>query len=307
MEGGIELGWLKDRIILNVDYYRNRTDNQLVQYTLPSIDGFTAIQANLPATVQNTGVEIELNTINIKKKNFSWSSSINISIPRNKLVSFPNLANSNYKNTYVVGKPLFIRSNFHYTGIDQQTGFFTFEDVNKDGKIDANDRQFLKQVAQDYFGGFLNSFTYKGLQLDIFLQFVKQTGNNYIASGFGYPGFMDANQPTYALSRWTKPNDVATIQKISQGGIGSSLTAMSNYLSSDAIISDASFVRLKNISLSYNFPKIWQNKAHLKNARVYVQCQNLFTITKFKGIDPETQGKSLPPLRMITAGMQLGL
>src|SRR5262249_1680800 len=94
MEGGIELGWLKDRIIINASYYRNRTSNQLVQYALPSMDGFSSILANLPATVQNTGVELELNTVNFRTENFTWNTSINLSIPRNKLVAFPGLENN---------------------------------------------------------------------------------------------------------------------------------------------------------------------------------------------------------------------
>lgn len=305
IEGGVELGWLKDRIILSVSYYRNRTNNQLVGYVLPSMDGFTSVTANLPATVQNTGVELVLNTINVRKKDFSWNTSFNVSIPRNKLVAYPGLASSVYQYSYAIGKPLFIRSTYHYTGIDAQKGTYTFQDVNKDGVIDINDLQFLKQVTQNYFGGMLNSFYYKGWQLDVFFQFVKQTGGNTLGS-FGLPGTFNDNQPTYVLDRWQKSNDIGKYEKFSQGS-GAAQTAFRNLTGSDAVITDASFVRLKNIALSYSLPKTWQQKAHLQNARIYLQCQNLFTITKYQGLDPETEGKALPPLRMITAGIQMGL
>jgi hypothetical protein len=99
---------------------------------------------------------------------------------------------------------------------------------------------------------------------------------------------------------------MASIQKFTRTA-GPTLTAFNNMLSSDHIVSDASFVRLKNLALSYTIPSQLQRKAHLKNARVYLQAQNLLTITKYKGLDPETQGKSLPPLRIITAGLQLAL
>jgi len=305
IEGGIELGWLKDRIILGVSYYRNRTSNQLVGYALPSMDGFSSITANLPATIQNTGLELVLNSINIRSKRFNWSTSLNLSIPRNKLVAYPGLATSPYKYSYSIGKPLFIRSYYQYTGLDDQKGIYTFQDVNKDGSIDINDRQFLKQVTQNYFGGMLNSLSFNGWQLDIFLQFVKQTGINTWGS-FGLPGTFDNNQPTYVLDRWQKSDDIAKYEKFSQGG-GKAEKAFRNLTASDAVVGDASFVRLKNLALSYTLPKEWQHKAHLQNARLYIQCQNLFTITKYQGLDPETQGKALPPLRMVTAGIQMGL
>ncbi len=305
IEGGIELGWLKDRIILNANYYRNRTNNQLVGYTLPSIDGFISIQANLPATVQNAGVELELNTINVRTKDFSWSSSINLSIPRNKLVAFPGLASSSYRNTYVIGKSLYIKQLYHYTGVDPQTGTYTFQDVNKDGQLDNNDLQPLKQITQQYFGGVLNNFSYKGLQLDLFFQFVKQTGFNYLYN-LSVPGGVNYNFPVYVLHRWQNKGDITNVQKFTQTG-GPAATAWSNVTNSDYAIGDASFIRMKNIALSYSLPKQWLHTARLQNARVYIQCQNLFTITGYKGLDPETQGNSLPPLRMVTAGLQLGL
>lgn len=305
MEAGIELGWLHDRIMLTANYYRNRTSDQLVGYPLPSMDGFTSVQGNLPATVQNSGAEIGLNTINVRTKDFTWNSSINVSIPRNKLVSFPGLANTGYVNTYDVGKSLFIQHLYHYTGVDPQTGLYTFQDVNKDGVINNLDRQFLKEKTQSYFGGFLNSFSYKGLQLDVMIQFVKQTGANYL-SAFSFPGLFNNNLPNYILDRWQKSEDLVPVEKPTQGA-GSALTEWVNMRSSDYTISNASFVRLKNVSLSYTLPGKWKSKAHFQNARVYLQCQNLFTITQYKGLDPETQGQSLPPLRMITAGLQVTL
>src|SRR6202000_2425999 len=112
-------------------------------------------------------------------------SSFNISAPQNKLVSFPGLStNPTYKNLYAVGKSLFIHSSYRYTGVDPQTGVYTYQDVNKDGLINTLDKQLLKQITQNYFGGFQNAFSYKGFQLDIFIQFVKQTGVQYM-SGFG--------------------------------------------------------------------------------------------------------------------------
>ncbi|MCW3117504.1 MAG: hypothetical protein JWM28_1586, partial [Chitinophagaceae bacterium] len=304
LEAALELGFLKDRINIEASYYRNRTGNQLVGYPLPAIDGFNTIQFNLPAVVQNTGLELTLNTVNVISKNFRWNSSFNISMPRNKLVSYPNIANSAYAGTYEVGQSLFIKNLYHSLGVDPQTGIYQFRDVNNDGQFsNPADLQFEKQLAQNYFGGFQNTFSYKQWSVDIFFQFVKQTGLSYLGS-FDAPGMFNVNQPDYVLSRWQKPGDNTNVALFSPN-----YAQDPNFLlgQSNAIISDASFIRLKNLSISYSFPDKWKRGLSLKNARIYLQAQNLFTITSYKGLDPETQGLLLPPLRMITTGIQLSL
>ncbi|MDB5159575.1 MAG: hypothetical protein JWR50_4282, partial [Mucilaginibacter sp.] len=304
LEGGIELGFLKDRIIFSGVYFVDRTGNQLVGYPLPSKTWFTIFYENLPAGVQNTGIELEVNSINIRTNNFKWNSAINLSIPNNKLISYPDLAGSSYSNAYVIGQPLSIQKVYHFTGVDTQTGLYTVEDANHDGQITSpQDQQTIIQIAKKYYGGFSNSFSYKNFSLDIFLQFVKQTGRNYLYY-LGIPGSGLNNSPADVQGGWQKPGDNSKVQKYSLNG--DAINAYYNYLTgSDAVITDASFIRLKNLSLSYNIPSKWQERAHLHNARIFLQGQNLFTITKYKGFDPETQSNSLPPLRMITTGIQL--
>lgn len=307
MEGGLELGFFKDRIMLQTSYFRHRTGNQLVGQPLPTIAGFSSVQANLPAVVQNTGLEILLNTTNVRTRRFTWTSSFNITVPRNKLVSFPGLAtNASYRGYYVVGQPIFINHGYVYTGVDPQTGRYTVEDVNKDGQINSDqDYQVLGSTTQNYFGGLANGFSYKGWQLDVLFQFTKQNGVNSALVNFSEPGSFNQNQPLYVLGRWQKPGDHTKIEKFSQTfaatGIAWGWASQSNYA-----ITDASFIRLKTVSLSYSLPAAWQRAARLQNSRVYVQAQNLLTITGYKSTDPETQGLSLPPLRTVTAGVQLG-
>jgi len=309
-ETGIDVGLWKDRVLFNANYYMNRTSNQLVGYALPSITGFSTVEANLPAVIQNTGVEISINTVNFKGRDFTWKSSLNISIPRNKLISYPNLSGSPYSQTYEVGKPLYIQFLPHNTGVKPANGLYQFQSVVNHGgdtttPADPGDFQFLKSITQKYYGGFLNSFSYKGFQLDIFFQFVNQTGNNYqqLFTNNLQPGVFDANVPTYFLGRWQQPNDMTNIQRFS------TFRLKKPY---DAGISNTSFIRLKNVSLSYNLPGKWQQKAHLQNARIYVQGQNLWTIKNSNLWDPEqsmasTLGLNLPPLRMLTVGLQVGL
>ena len=307
LEGGLDLGFLKDRIYLTVDYFRNRSGNQLVGYTLPYQTGFVSVIANLPAVVQNTGLEFDLHITITKGKSFTWTTALNLTVPRSKLISYPDLAESSNRFNYTIGKPLNTPYLYHFTGLDPQTGLYTVADLNGDGKIDNSDLQALKTIGQNYYGGLNNSFSYKGLQLDVFLQFVKQTGKNYLGA-FGAPGFLfNRNFPVSFLNAWSNPGDATAVQRYSTTGTAAS-NANSNFLKSDASITDASFIRLKNVQLSYRLPNTWQRHMHVQNFRVFIQGQNLLTITKYQGLDPENQGiTALPPLRMLSAGLEIGL
>lgn len=308
LEGGVELGFLRDRIVLAMNYFRNRTGNQLVGYPLPQVTGFTTVQENLPAVVQNSGGEITLNTVNIRSSSFTWSTSINFSIPRNKLVSYPNLAASAYANTYVVGQSLFIEKRYHMAGVNDSTGKYQYAS-SKGGTtyqpVYPTDLKVTKPITHQYYGGIDNNLKYKGFELDVLVQVVKQTGLNYfIYNTPSYAGTFDRNFPTAVLQRWQKPGDVATYGKFSTVRGADPLVDLSF---ADFGIGDASFVRLKNLLLSYTLSKNWLREVHFQNARIYIQCQNLFTITKYLGLDPETGGIHLPPLRMITGGLQISL
>jgi TonB-linked SusC/RagA family outer membrane protein len=307
-ELGVELGFFKDRILLVADYYYNRSSNQLVSYPLPVITGQSSVEANLPATVENNGYEFQLNAVNVKTPNFIWNTSINLTIPFNKLLSYPNLAGSSNANLYVVGKSLYIRPLFHFLGVNDTTGVYQFQSAQgaTPNPTYPNDLQARKQIAQDFYGGMLNSFRYKQLELDILLQFVKQTGPNYL-SYFQPPG-MQTNQPITALDRWQRPGDDKSIQQFTQAYGGNAYTAYSNLQQSDAILGNASFIRFKNISLSYQLSPVWTSKMKIQVIRIYLHVQNLFTFTKYLGLDPETQSfGSIPPLKIITGGIQITL
>jgi TonB-linked SusC/RagA family outer membrane protein len=302
-EAAIELGILKDRILFNLSYFNNRSSSQLIGFPLSPATGFSSIQANFPATVQNTGLEIELTTRNIITKNFNWTSSFNISIPKNKLVAFPDMEKfSAYANTYVVGEPLSISKRYHFTGINTTTGLYEFQDVDANGSFDFRDQQVVRFIGQKFYGGLQNSFQYKGFQLDVFFQFVKQTGLGpypFTAAGAGF-----YTEPEYMLDRWRTAGDKATYQRF--GTSSAATTAAARYAASDAFITDGSFIRLKNLSLSWNLPAAWLSKIHAADAKLFIHGQNLLTFTNYKGLDPEIGYRaSLPPLRVITAGIRL--
>lgn len=304
-EIGLDLGFFNDRISPSISYYRNETSNQLVGDPLPSITGFNRIQSNLPALVRNTGLEIELATLNVKSKDFKWSTNFNMTVPDNKLVSFENIENTNYANRYVVGKSLFIFKRYLFTGVDPDTGIATFKDVNEDGRLSFRDDRIATPDIQDqYYGGLTNTIAYKGFSLDFTFRYVKQLGFNYLQF-FGAPGTLE-NQPVIALeNRWQNPGDITDVPRLTQTGAAYS-AFRSYYRSSDKSVTDASFIRLQNVSLDYRFPAPVLEKMKLQNLRLYLQAQNLFTITNYRGWDPET-GYRLPPLQTITLGMNITL
>ena len=304
LEAGLELGLWQDRLFLTTSWYRNRSGSQLVGIPMPRTTGFSSLQANLDATVQNSGVELELSTMHIQKKGFNWTSSLNVSIPQNKLLSFPDLDGSTYTNRLVLGKSLNIRKLYRYTGIVPSTGIYGFEDVDGDGQLtSANDKPVIKELNPIFFGGLGNKITIKGWELDFFFQFVKQEGLNYLLIG-PIPGAM-INQPTFIIDRWQSISNLGSHQRYTSGVNKEALRAYGVYKSSSEMITEASFLRLKNISLSYTLPKEILGAA---DCRLYLQGQNLWTLTKYRGMDPETQAFGyLPPLRMMTLGIQLTL
>lgn len=306
LEGAVELGFLNDRIFLTLAYYYNRSSNQLIAYRLAATTGNPSVLQNSPASVQNTGFEADLTTVNISKGGFKWTSSFNVTVPRNKLVAFPNLESSSYATNYILGKPLTIQKAYHYLGVDPATGIYQFEDTNEDGEITLDDRQSLVEYGQQYYGGINNSISYKGFQVDILFQFVGQKGKGYIFSAFGaIPGdFYDGKgtQPVTVLDgRWQNPGDQATGQYFSRSAQLRYTHGML-FANSDGNTQDIRFVRLKNVSVSYQFPHKILGSMQCK---MYLQGQNLLTFTNYAGLDPETGSASLPPLTTVIIGTQL--
>jgi TonB-dependent starch-binding outer membrane protein SusC len=208
----------------------------------------------------------------------------------------------------IIGEPITIKKVYQFAGIDPSSGIYQF--INAQGNIVATpnfsaDRIAIVNPMPKFYGGFQNNLAYKNFQLDFLFQFVKQMGNNFVF-GNTVAGLFNTNQPVSVLNRWRKAGDAAHIQKYNS--TASLFSAANNARSSNGAWSDASFIRLKNVSLSWQIPSKWRETAHLKNSSLYVQSQNLLTFTHFKGLDPENQSiSSLPPLRVITVGIQVGL
>ena len=297
LEAGLETGFFQDRLRFGLSWYRNRSSNQLVGLPLPSITGFNTVQANLPATVENTGWEIELSSIWFKSGKFNWRTSFNLSIPENRLLAYPDLENSPYATRYRVGEPLNIALLYRYAGLDPNTGLYTVEDVNGDGRFDFNDRVDIKDLGRQYFGGIHNNLTYQNFNLNFLREFVKQEGR-VLNMDVGRIG----NQRIEAL----KTLDENSVYQAPSQSI-QALLGYINVQGTSLFYSDASFLRLRTITLGYDLPSAFLNTLGLQNASLSLHGQNLVTITRYPGVDPELAltGTSFGALKSITAGIKL--
>ena len=305
LEAAIQLGFLKERINLEVAYYRNRSSNQLLLQDLPLSSGKLYVYSNVPAEIQNQGLELNMDLSIISLASFKWSVNMNLSIPKNKLLFYPELEKSLNANVYKVGAPLNILNTYNVT-VNKTTGLYSFEDKNKNSIQDEQDRFLTKSLDQIYYGGLQNSLRYKQFHLDFHFTFVSQNGRKFNA--FTTPGRFLAgfgNQMTNVLSRWQEPGNETLTQKFSTTSTNNSLNSTANVLYGNISVVDASFIRLRNVSLGWSFPKKLLSALKINNASLSLQGQNLFTITNYVGLDPETQSTVLPPLRTIMMGINV--
>ena len=297
-ETALELGFFDDRLFLTGSYFLNRSSNQLVGLPLPGTTGFTSLQSNLDATVENSGFEFTLRATPYKTDHFEWGTQLNLSVLRNRLVSFPGLEDSVFREQYRLGEPLSIQLAYQFLGVDPQTGLYQFQDVNGDGQITfPDDRQTVVDLTPTYFGGIQNQVKYKRLTLDFLFQFVKQRRASFTLGPAG--GFN--NQPAVLTDSWQSVGDASTYQIPTAGFNEAAVLAHFLYESSTGAFEDASFVRLKNLSLSYDLPLSTKKV----NCQLFLQGQNLLTFSPYRGGDPEFNSLGfLPPLRVVSTGVQ---
>ncbi len=300
-EVALEAGLFNNRLNFTGAYYNNRSSSQLVGIPLPGTTGFASIQSNLDATVQNRGWEFSLDARILGQGEFKWNTTANWSAPRNGLTSFPGLEGSTYANTLVLGYSTNIRKLYRFLGVNPSTGIYQFEDVNYDGKLDINDRTVIRNIGVKWDAGITNSIQYKNWKLQFLVQVVDQDISNSAsyAAGIGAVG----NRPVQFLDYWTHDNPTAQYQQPTTYASALLTTAAVNYTNSDASVSNALYVRLRNVSLQYDIPKEWLK---MMNVSVFAQGQNLYTWTKFKDLDPEfILSGFTPPLQTFSIGFNI--
>jgi TonB-linked SusC/RagA family outer membrane protein len=338
----LDLGLLKDRIVLSVDVYYRKTTNLLANLPLAGSAGFTGYRTNA-GTMENKGLELDLHTVNIKSKDFNWSSSLNISFNRNKILSLANNDapyGAGFASYVQVGEPVGSFRGYRTLGIFQnqaeidalnaaaktKTGSTTalyqvsgtapgdvrFADLNGDGVITGADQEILGSAQPKFTGGFTNNLSYKMFDLSFFWQF--SYGNKIYNNTRSFAEGMNTIYGQFAsvLDRWTPTNTDTEMPRAVYGDPNS------NTRVSDRFLENGSYLRLKNVNLGFNLPSEVAAKLHVRKLRIFASAQNLATITKYKGFDPEvstfnsdplSQGTdflSVPQAKSFTFGVNLG-
>ncbi|MCR8556933.1 SusC/RagA family TonB-linked outer membrane protein [Mucilaginibacter sp. BJC16-A38] len=308
LRAGLDLGFFNDRLLLSASHVVSRSSNQLLPYIVPATTGAGSILENFPATVENRVWEFSLNSVNIKTGQFRWTSNFNLTIPQNKLLAFPGLATSPYSGQLVIGQPVTVSRLLDLAGVNPQTGVYQFR--NAAGQLTSaptlpEDELENANTDPKFYGGFGNGFSYGGFRLDVFFEFRKRTALDGVSQLGSFPGTI-SNQPVSVLQRWQNPGDITSVQR-ANSDYSIFLPALYARALSQAAEVNASYIRLKTLSFSWQVPENWRKALHATQLKLYAQAENLLTFTHYKGLDPETPGNfSLPPLRVITVGIQAG-
>lgn len=319
---GIDFGFLNNRISGSVEVYRRDSKDLLLNRPIPGTSGF-AVPSNLNPNIttnagelRNEGIEFEVKTTNFDASGFRWQTDFNFSITDNKILSLVDGLQVLPGNQGIrVGQPinaLFLRE---YAGVNPATGRPMWYDINGNityRPLDPADGRVLGKNFSNIFGGFTNTFSYKGLELSVFFQYefgrkAINNQNQFMMENGGrlFNGLTDIYE-----RRWQKPGDITDVPRPIEnnaelGSIGTT--------SGSRVLQDASYIRLKQVTLSYSLPENLLSKVRLSNVRIYGQAFNLLTWTKWEGLDPEFvslggNGNNgvIPQARKFTVGVQIG-
>jgi len=300
---GIDASFLGNRIMVSFDAYIKNTNDMLVKASIPITSGFedTSTTYTNAGKVRNTGFELTLNTVNLKGE-LGWETSVSYTFNKNKIKDlnssvpyYINQVNNSYVTMLDVDYPINVFYGYVTDGIFQnqdevdahavqsgaEPGDIRFKDLNNDGVINDDDRTVLGNPNPTHLFSMNNTLTYKGFELGIYLQGV--AGNKiFNANKIDLTGMAAAyNQLDEVLGRWTGEGTSNSMPRAVYGDPNQ------NNRVSDRFVENGSYLRIKTISLAYNFPKRWLRTLTVENARLTLSCENVATITGYSGFDPE--------------------
>jgi TonB-linked SusC/RagA family outer membrane protein len=299
---GLDFAVLKNRISGNLDYYSSHSNDLLMTRQVPVMNGYTSVLYNIGET-ENKGFEFNLNTINIQKSNFEWTTNLNFSLNRDKIVELRGDGKDDLANSWFIGEPLRVYYDYKRIGIWQtgddiansaqptvKPGFTKLQDTNSDGKITADDRVILGSRLPSWIGGMTNIFTYGDWSLSIYISTVQKIlkGDNIEGTYIDVPYWREDRPDNEFKAR-------GIVEPVAYG-----------------IYRDASYVRINDASLSYNFPKETLEKIGIANLKLYLSGKNLYTFTDWLGYDPEAANTDItyfdgpyPNSRTIVMGLNI--
>jgi TonB-linked SusC/RagA family outer membrane protein len=299
---GVDVSLFDDRVNFTFDYYNKITDDMLIDSPIPGQTGFNSQWQNL-GSLQNRGVEFTISTSNIKTNDFEWTTDFNISRNINEVLDLgsvefiPTIINGGWitnPGRVEVGQPIGTMYGFVFDGIHQEgnvegaiPGTMRYRDLNGDGVIDDNDRTIIGNSIPKHEGGINNTVTYKNISFSMFWQWIY--GNDVFNAGRlrtnGFQPFMNITRDYYE-NAWTPENGSNLAPGFGQG----------EAVPSSYFVEDASFLRLKTINISYDFPSSYFTKSEISSVRLFISGNNLLTFTNYTGFDPEVSSRN-PLLR----------
>lgn len=325
---GIDLSLWNSRLTLSLDGYIKNTTDMLVKAAIPITSGYedTSTTYTNAGKVSNKGFELTLNTVNFEGAGggFRWATSMTATFNRNKIVSlnsdtplYQNETGGAYITMQRNGLPINVFYGYVTDGIFQTQaevnshafqeastapGDIRFKDLNNDGVINENDRTVIGDPNPDWLFSMVNTFSWKGFDLSVYLQGV--AGNDiFNANSISNEGMSSAHNQTASVKyRWVGYGTSTVMPRAVYGDPNH------NARISDRFVEDGSYLRLKNITLSYTFPAKWTQKISVDNARIYLSCENVATLTRYSGFDPEVgingiDGNRYPISRTFSLGV----
>jgi TonB-linked SusC/RagA family outer membrane protein len=311
---GLDFGFLDNRITGSIDYYDARTRDLIFPYTLPLFTGVTTVNRNIGKT-RNRGLEVALTTQNLRGHAFTWSSTVTFAANRETIVELPNgnVIADDYRNSLIQGQPAQIYYDYKKIGIwqlgeeteaakfgaipgDIKVADLSGPDGTPDGRISPADRTIIGSRVPKWTGGFSNDFRYKGFDLNVLL--VARVGQwissdyyaKFVRSGSSNSAIVDYWTPENPTNDYPRPNATRTLNYVT------TLTER-----------QASFAKIRNVTLGYTLPKALTGKIGIDNARFYVSGKNLYTFSSLKDFDPEGEGVIDRPLnRVFVVGLNVG-
>lgn len=300
---GFDASLFNSRVMFSFDAYLKETRDMLVKASIPITSGFedTTTTYTNAGKVRNQGIEMSLHTINLTGE-LGWETNLTATYNKNKIKDlnsdvpyYINQINNSYVTMLAKDYPAFVFYGYVTDGIFQnqsevnthavqpgaEPGDIRFRDLNNDGVINDSDRTVIGNPNPSWLFSMNNSLSYKGFELSVFLQGI--AGNKiYNANNIDNTGMAAAyNQTTDVLKRWQGEGTSNSMPRAVFGDPNQ------NTRVSDRFVENGSYLRLKNITLSYTFPKQWLQKAQIENARLSLSCENVATITGYSGFDPE--------------------
>ncbi|PWD99590.1 SusC/RagA family TonB-linked outer membrane protein [Marinilabilia rubra] len=283
---GLDATLFNNRVVLAMDYYEKLTSDMLMNVSLPAGAAAASNIVRNEGEMENRGFEFSVDSRNFTGI-FNWSTNFNMSFNSNELKSlelqqvyYDAETTDAFHQTRIVrnepGRPLGGFYGYISDGVDPETGELMYRDINEDGKVTASDKTYIGDPNPDFIYGLTNSFSYKGFSLNVFLQ--GAVGNDiFNASKGDIMGMYDLkNQSTEVLRRWRTPGQITDIPK-----------AGYNLQPSSFFIEDGSYLRIKDVTLSYNFEGNFLNRLGISKLQPYVTASNLYTFTDYSGMDPE--------------------